>query len=174
MNSIQPLRAWWWTCGYSCPASSRFYSTSRRPQTVFQRPSISKLSSDRCWRKLDLMLVTRRVFDLRPTSCSFTNYWRASSAGQILQAFLDCNRLITSTQSSYRKFHNNNNKKKNECHSNIIVDRLQDCTETAVMRVYNDLLLATEGSGVCPLSDWSDGGFWHCRSWADSACVERP
>ena len=40
-----------------------------------------------------------------------------------LQAFLDCNRLMLSTQSAYRKFHS---------------------TETAVTRVYNDLLLATD------------------------------
>jgi len=39
-----------------------------------------------------------------------------------LQAFLDYNRLMPSTQSAYRKFHS---------------------TETAVTRVYNDLLLAT-------------------------------
>jgi len=47
-----------------------------------------------------------------------------------LQAFLESNRLMPKTQSTYWKYHS---------------------TETAVTRVYNDLLLAADGADVSPL-----------------------
>jgi len=47
-----------------------------------------------------------------------------------LQAFLESNRLMPKTQSAYRKYHS---------------------TGTAVTRVYNDLLLATDSEQVSAL-----------------------
>ena len=47
-----------------------------------------------------------------------------------LQAFLDSNNLMPSTQSAYRQFHS---------------------TETAIMKVYNDLLFAADNGQVSAL-----------------------
>jgi len=50
-----------------------------------------------------------------------------------LQAFLESNRLMPKTQSAYRKYHS---------------------TETAVTRVYNDLLLTPQTGGRCQHSGY--------------------
>jgi len=62
-----------------------------------------------------------------------------------LQAYLNTNNLMPETQSAYRQFHR---------------------TETAVTKVYNDLLLAADKglvSAVCTLSAWSHSGIRHRR-----------
>ena len=101
--------------------------------------------TDCCWRKLGSMPVTRKAFGLCLT-CHFSpNCWRVVHAR--LQAFLESNLLMPKTQSMYRKYHT---------------------TETAVTRIYNDLLQA---AGVSTLPTWFNSCLWNYRSWAAVAAT---
>jgi len=70
---IQSLRGWCRKCGDFYPRSC-YWSTSWWSWAFFLQHS-SRLLSGRCYRSLDLMLATRRVFDLCPTCHSSPNCW---------------------------------------------------------------------------------------------------
>jgi len=85
-----------------------------------------KQHTSSCWKPAKLM---KTVAFLKGTSISLSNSWKEVAQAR-LETFLDSSDLMPTMQSAYRRFHS---------------------TETAVLKIYNDLLLAADNGDVSAL-----------------------